>query len=105
MPPPPCHAARFPDDFVYKVVEVKDALDANLLERIPDCVAFIEEYVRVFRGEKWWGCTPPYSQQVMRQHRALASGGRVLVHCFAGKSRSVTILCGSFVPCRVVGGC
>ncbi|KAH6757425.1 dual specificity protein phosphatase 1 [Perilla frutescens var. hirtella] len=55
-----------PNDFVYKVIEVPDREDVNLSLFFNECFAFIEE--------------------------ARASGGGVLVHCFAGRSRSVTIV-------------
>ena len=39
--------ARFPERFKYKTVKVKDALTTNLLSRVPECIAFIDEYVPV----------------------------------------------------------
>ncbi|XP_023515308.1 dual specificity protein phosphatase 1-like [Cucurbita pepo subsp. pepo] len=53
-----------PNDFVYKVVGVVDTRDADIKQHFDDCFNFIEE------GRQ--------------------SGG-VLIHCFAGVSRSVTI--------------
>ncbi|KAL1198500.1 Dual specificity protein phosphatase 1 [Cardamine amara subsp. amara] len=55
-----------PDDFVYKVVRVVDKEDTNLERYFDECVDFIDE--------------------------AKKQGGSVLVHCFVGKSRSVTIV-------------
>ncbi|XP_022138398.1 dual specificity protein phosphatase 1-like [Momordica charantia] len=54
-----------PNDFVYKVVGVLDTRDADIKRHFEDCFNFIDE--------------------------ARKSGGGVLVHCFAGISRSVTI--------------
>ncbi|EOA31476.1 hypothetical protein CARUB_v10014662mg [Capsella rubella] len=55
-----------PDDFVYKVVRVVDKEDTNLGIYFDECVDFID--------------------------KAKRQGGSVLVHCFVGKSRSVTIV-------------
>ncbi|XP_008807219.2 dual specificity protein phosphatase 1B-like isoform X2 [Phoenix dactylifera] len=56
----------FPNDFVYKKIEVLDTPDTNLQEYFDECFSFIDEAKR--------------------------AGGGVLVHCFAGRSRSVTII-------------
>ncbi|KAG0479761.1 hypothetical protein HPP92_010619 [Vanilla planifolia] len=56
----------FPNDFVYKKIEVLDTADTNIKEHFDECFDFIEE-----------------SRQ---------KGGGVLVHCFAGRSRSVTVI-------------
>lgn len=53
----------FQNDFVYKVIEVGDVASANLLRHLPAAIQFIKDG--------------------MRQ-------GGVLVHCFAGVSRSAT---------------
>ncbi|MCO5554690.1 hypothetical protein L7F22_008223 [Adiantum nelumboides] len=58
--------AMYPFDFKYKKVEVRDSADVDLEEHFDDCFAFINE--------------------------ARQSGGAVLVHCFAGRSRSVTVV-------------
>ncbi|MCO5574968.1 hypothetical protein L7F22_028765 [Adiantum nelumboides] len=58
--------AMYPSDFKYKKVEVRDSADVDLEEHFDDCFAFINE--------------------------ARQSGGAVLVHCFAGRSRSVTVV-------------
>lgn len=58
--------AMYPSDFKYKRVEVRDSADVNLEEHFEECFAFINE--------------------------ARQSGGAVLVHCFAGRSRSVTVV-------------
>ncbi|KAL3812692.1 hypothetical protein ACJIZ3_013960 [Penstemon smallii] len=55
-----------PNDFKYKIIEVRDRSDVSLLPFFDECFAFIEE--------------------------ARTTGGAVLVHCFAGRSRSVTII-------------
>ncbi|KAF7852307.1 hypothetical protein BT93_L4601 [Corymbia citriodora subsp. variegata] len=56
----------YPDDFVYKVITVPDKVDTNIRESFDECFEFIDEAKRL--------------------------GGGVLVHCFVGKSRSVTIV-------------
>ncbi|KAF9913093.1 dual specificity phosphatase 12 [Linnemannia zychae] len=58
---------RFPGDFIYKVIPVPDMDETNLIKHFPDTYTFI--------------------------HTALESGKKVLVHCMAGASRSVTIVC------------
>ncbi|KAK1562814.1 hypothetical protein Q3G72_017500 [Acer saccharum] len=55
-----------PNDFVYKVVAVADREDTNLSQYFDECIDFIDEAKR--------------------------QGGGVLVHCFVGRSRSVTII-------------
>lgn len=59
---PPAH----PGDFVYKIIDVIDKEDVNLKQYFDECFDFIDEAKRHGRG--------------------------VLVHCFAGKSRSVTVV-------------
>ncbi|CAO2838427.1 unnamed protein product [Amaranthus hypochondriacus] len=59
---PPFH----PRDFTYKVIEVADSEDIDLAQYFDECIDFIDE--------------------------AKNSGDGVLVHCFAGRSRSVTIV-------------
>ncbi|KAL3626218.1 hypothetical protein CASFOL_029767 [Castilleja foliolosa] len=56
----------YPNDFVYKTILVPDKLDANISQYFDECFTFIDE--------------------------ARTRGGGVLVHCFAGKSRSVTVV-------------
>ncbi|KAL3749196.1 hypothetical protein ACJRO7_010312 [Eucalyptus globulus] len=56
----------YPDDFMYKVITVPDKVDTNIREYFDECFEFIDEAKRL--------------------------GGGVLVHCFIGKSRSVTIV-------------
>ncbi|MCO5579199.1 hypothetical protein L7F22_033052 [Adiantum nelumboides] len=58
--------AMYPFDFKYKKVEEQDSADVDLEEHFDDCFAFINE-----------------SRQ---------SGGAIFVHCFAGKSISVTVV-------------
>lgn len=57
---------RFPDAFEYRVVPVLDSPDCDIAALFDECIAFIDA--------------------------ALASGGRVLVHCFAGRSRSASVV-------------
>ncbi|RUS79580.1 hypothetical protein EGW08_012651 [Elysia chlorotica] len=56
---------HFPTDFRYKVIPVEDSHNANLFEWFQDAILFIE-----------------------RERRA---GGKVLVHCHGGISRSATV--------------
>jgi len=58
----------FPQNFVYEHITIADSIDADLLSHFLVCFNFID--------------------------RALSSGGGVLVHCFAGASRSVTVIVG-----------
>ncbi|KAF9179950.1 hypothetical protein BGZ50_006573 [Haplosporangium sp. Z 11] len=58
---------RFPGSFVYKCIPVPDMDETNLIKHFPDTYKFI--------------------------HDAIGNGGKVLVHCMAGASRSVTIVC------------
>ncbi|KAL8242601.1 hypothetical protein R6Q59_012903 [Mikania micrantha] len=55
----------YPNDFIYKVVDVPDKEDVNIAKFFNDCFGFINEAKRT---------------------------GGVLVHCFVGRSRSVTIV-------------
>ncbi|EOA31511.1 hypothetical protein CARUB_v10014699mg [Capsella rubella] len=59
-------APPYPDDFVYKVIEVVDREETDLTVYFDECFSFIDQ--------------------------AIQSGGGVLVHCFMGMSRSVTIV-------------
>lgn len=61
-----CLSPKFPDQFTYKVVLVMDDPAERLCKHFKECVEFV--------------------------HEAIASGGTVLVHCFAGVSRSATIV-------------
>lgn len=58
----------FPETFVYKTLELLDTAESNILNLLPEAIEFIDS--------------------------ALRGGGKVLVHCFAGRSRSATICCG-----------
>ncbi|KAF9919485.1 dual specificity phosphatase 12 [Linnemannia zychae] len=58
---------RFPGEFIYKVIPVPDMDETNLIKHFSDTYTFI--------------------------HDAISSGRKVLVHCQAGASRSVTIVC------------
>ncbi|CAA2994697.1 dual specificity phosphatase 1-like [Olea europaea subsp. europaea] len=55
-----------PNDFIYKTIPVMDREDVDISQYFSECFKFIEE--------------------------AKKTGGAVLVHCFAGRSRSVTIV-------------
>ncbi|KAF9897159.1 hypothetical protein BX616_006080, partial [Lobosporangium transversale] len=61
------NSPRFPGDFIYKIIAVPDMDETNLIEHFPATYTFI--------------------------HNAIDKGGKVLVHCMAGASRSVTIVC------------
>ncbi|KAL0348801.1 UNVERIFIED_CONTAM: Dual specificity protein phosphatase 1 [Sesamum angustifolium] len=65
-------APAHPNDFRYKIVEGRiffpDREDISITQYFDECFAFIDE--------------------------ARARGGGVLVHCFAGRSRSVTVVVG-----------
>jgi protein tyrosine phosphatase len=56
----------FSDKFTYKKIDIEDAPECNIAQYFYGCNRFIDE--------------------------ALASGGKVLVHCMAGCSRSPTIV-------------
>ncbi|KAI9233061.1 MAG: dual specificity protein phosphatase 12 [Podila humilis] len=58
---------RFPGEFMYKLISVPDMEETNLIKHFPDTFTFISE--------------------------AIAKGGKVLVHCQAGASRSVAVVC------------
>ena len=57
----------YPDSFVYKNIDIRDDISCNILRVFEEAIEFIDQ--------------------------ALDSGGKVLVHCFAGKSRSAAICC------------
>ncbi|KAI3935120.1 hypothetical protein MKW92_051449 [Papaver armeniacum] len=59
-------APPHPNDFIYKKIDVTDREGTDLTRHFAECFDFIDE--------------------------AKTKGGGVLVHCFAGKSRSVTII-------------
>lgn len=61
---------KFPSEFKYECVDVKDVPEERLCVHFDRCLKFIA--------------------------KCLLDGGRVLVHCFAGKSRSATI-CAAYV--------
>ncbi|KAJ2375094.1 tyrosine protein phosphatase yvh1 [Coemansia sp. RSA 2607] len=58
---PPSH----PSDFTYKTISIDDLAEENIIQYFPECNRFIAD--------------------------ALAAGGRVLVHCMAGQSRSAAV--------------
>jgi hypothetical protein len=57
---------KFPEAYEYLVIDVSDVSSENLESHFERCLKFVA--------------------------RALLDGGKVLVHCFAGKSRSSTIV-------------
>ncbi|KAA8527555.1 hypothetical protein F0562_034730 [Nyssa sinensis] len=59
-------APAHPNDFIYKIIDVPDRQDINIAQYFDECVDFIDEAKRM--------------------------GGGVLVHCFVGRSRSVTMV-------------
>ena len=61
-----CLPPKFPEEFTYKVVEIMDEPSARLSAHFKDTGAFI--------------------------HEAIQNGGVVLVHCFAGVSRSSSVV-------------
>jgi len=61
---------KFPSELTYECVDVKDVPEERLCVHFDRCLKFIA--------------------------KCLLDGGRVLVHCFAGKSRSATI-CAAYV--------
>lgn len=60
------HLPKFPSTFIYKVVKVLDTPSCNLKLKFQSCLNFIKD--------------------------AIALGGKVFVHCYAGVSRSATIV-------------
>ncbi|MBA0651461.1 hypothetical protein Goklo_018785 [Gossypium klotzschianum] len=56
----------YPNEFAHKIIEVMDREDTNLMQYFDECFSFIDEAKRL--------------------------GGGVLVHCFMGISRSVTVV-------------
>ncbi|XP_024315620.1 dual specificity protein phosphatase 1B isoform X1 [Brachypodium distachyon] len=56
----------FSEEFTYKKIEVLDSPDTDLVKHFGECFNFIDE--------------------------GISTGGNVLVHCFAGRSRSVTVV-------------
>ena len=57
----------FQDDFVYASLAIRDSAATDLSEFIPAAVAFIQS--------------------------AIENGGKVLIHCFRGKSRAPAVAC------------
>lgn len=57
--------AVFPTEFTYKTLNLPDTVEADLLGILPEALAFI--------------------------HQVNSENGKVLVHCFAGKSRSCAV--------------
>ncbi|MFS7933174.1 putative phosphoric monoester hydrolase [Helianthus anomalus] len=55
----------YPNDFTYKTLDVHDRADVNIAQYFDDCFGFINDAKRT---------------------------GSVLVHCFAGRSRSATVV-------------
>ncbi|KAL5553432.1 hypothetical protein UlMin_040833 [Ulmus minor] len=61
-----CLVPSHPNDFVYKVINVADIEDTNLRQYFEECFEFIDQGKR--------------------------AGGYVFVHCFVGRSRSMTVV-------------
>uniref|UniRef100_A0A5B6YRZ6 Dual specificity protein phosphatase 1 n=1 Tax=Davidia involucrata TaxID=16924 RepID=A0A5B6YRZ6_DAVIN len=59
-------APAHPNDFIYKIIDVPDREGINIAQYFDECFNFIDEAKRM--------------------------GGGVLVHCFVGRSRSVTMV-------------
>ncbi|KAJ2806122.1 tyrosine protein phosphatase yvh1 [Coemansia helicoidea] len=59
------YVASYPTRFTYKLVSIDDLPEENIIQHFPECNRFIGA--------------------------ALAGGGRVLVHCLAGQSRSAAV--------------
>jgi predicted protein tyrosine phosphatase len=57
---------KFPTQFTYKLISILDCPSANLKVHFQPCIKFLKDSIQ--------------------------SGGTVLVHCFAGVSRSTTIV-------------
>ena len=57
----------FPDKFIYKNLEILDTISFNILNAFDEAVEFINQ--------------------------AIINNGKVLVHCFAGRSRSSAVCC------------
>ncbi|KAK9764998.1 tyrosine protein phosphatase yvh1, variant 2 [Basidiobolus ranarum] len=57
----------FPDNFTYKVISIEDMAESNIIKYFPETNQFIQD--------------------------CLDQGGKILVHCVAGVSRSVTVVC------------
>ena len=56
----------YPQEFTYKVVKLQDTEESNIKDEIPAAIEFIRENI--------------------------VSGKKILVHCFAGKSRSASVV-------------
>ena len=56
----------FPDEFVYKCVSITDSAESDIVSEVDECLNFIKT--------------------------AVNQGGKVLVHCFAGRSRSGSVV-------------
>ncbi|ORX93882.1 dual specificity protein phosphatase 12 [Basidiobolus meristosporus CBS 931.73] len=57
----------FPEKFEYKIVDIEDMAECNIIKHFPETNQYIQD--------------------------CLDQGGKVLVHCVAGVSRSVTFVC------------
>lgn len=72
---------RFPDRFVYKVLEVPDCPSTNLVTHFPACLGFIRSALSEAIGPAGGGAD-----------EGGGGTGGVLVHCYAGRSRSATVV-------------
>ncbi|KAI9475243.1 tyrosine protein phosphatase yvh1 [Coemansia sp. RSA 1085] len=59
------YVPSYPTDFAYKLVSIDDLPEENIIQYFPQCNRFIEH--------------------------SLKEGGRILVHCMAGQSRSAAV--------------
>jgi hypothetical protein len=67
--------AKYPQDFTYKIFEIKDVETATIEDYFAESIEFIESAIRE------------------------NPNNRVLVHCWAGISRSTTIVCCYLIKC------
>lgn len=97
---------RFPDNFVYLALEVRDSLDQNLIRLFPEWVPHkrVQGRLRVAGPRdpadaefdtttyllSWLHAASCRVKRFIDE--ALAAGGRVLVHCGDGISRSPAIM-------------
>ena len=56
----------YPQEFTYKVIKLTDTEESNIKDEIPAAIDFIHENIEL--------------------------GNKILVHCFAGKSRSASVV-------------
>ncbi|KAJ1918258.1 tyrosine protein phosphatase yvh1 [Mycoemilia scoparia] len=66
-----------PKDFVYKVISIEDSPEENIMQYFPECNEFI--------------------------HKCLQGGGKILIHCIAGQSRSSALAAAYIMQERKIG--